>query len=241
MVKKKVSEEEVATAVMQHLITEGWDCYPEVLLPGGRADIVAVRDLPFSQGKLVHIIETKTNWSLSLLEQAVNRQGFAHYVSIAAPGIGRGNREINRFFELLCTARGIGIIIVEGVLEPKVELYRIQPAKLCRGLKSAKKFNWGPWKTLAALHPDQKNYTPGTTGKAGYSTPFRRTMDRCVDYVRKHPGCTVKELVGAVESHYARPTGFKQGILMWLEKREEIRVDTSGSVYKFYPIDSTTG
>ena len=73
MERRKYTETEVANAVMEHLCAEGWDCYPEVVLPGGRADIVAVRPMPFSNGNTVHIVECKTSWSATLLEQAIDR------------------------------------------------------------------------------------------------------------------------------------------------------------------------
>ena len=236
MAQQKFTETEVATAVMEHFSAEGWDCYPEVVLPSGRADIVAVRPMPFSNGKTVHMIETKTSWSLSLLEQALARQEFAHYVSIAAPK----TKSYNTLFWILCKAFGIGMMEVSGA-DPHVDEYRDYPAKLSRGLKAAKKFGWGPWRTLASLHDDQKRFTPGSTVSAGYSTAFSRTMDDCADFVRENPGCTVKELVESIPSHYASKSGFKQGVLTWLEKRyDDIEARREGRCIRFYPEGSPT-
>lgn len=227
----KFTEAEVAQAVMEHFSAEGWDCYPEVEIPGGRADIVAVRPLPFSSSRIVHIIETKTSWSLSLLEQALYRRELAHYVSIAAPR----TKRYNRLFWILCRDYGIGMMEIVGA-DPHVQPHRDYPAKLSRGLKSAKKLGLGPWRTLASLHEDQKRFTPGSTASAGYSTAFSRTMDSCADYVRKNPGATVKEIIEQVASHYASKSGFKQGVLVWLEKRfDDIEARREGRCIRFYP------
>lgn len=227
----KLSETQVAAAVMEYLAGQGWDCFPEVVLPWGRADIVAVRPMPFSNGRCVHIVETKTSWSLSLIEQALQRQEFAHYVSIAAPQTKKKHH--SPALRMICKDYGLGIMTVSGA-DPIVDEYRVEPARLCRGLRAAKRMNWGPWRTLSMLHEDQKRFVPGSATGSGYSTKFSRTMDRCERFIAKHPGCTVAELVAGVDSHYASNSGFKQGILSWLHKRPHIHAIKSGRAIQFY-------
>lgn len=214
---------------MAYLAGQGWDCYPEVVLPWGRADIVAVRDMPFSTSRCVHIVETKTSWSLSLIEQALQRQEFAHFVSIAAPK----TKQHRPGLWVICKHFGLGMITVAGI-DPRVDEYGVVPPRLCRGLKAAKRLNWGPWRTLACLHEDQKRFVPGSTTTAGYSTTFSRTMDRCERFIEENPGCTVAELVAGVDSHYASNSGFKQGILLWLHKRPRIHAVKEGRAIRFY-------
>ena len=61
-------------------------------------------------------------------------------------------------------------------------------------------------------------------------------MDRCASYVRDNPGCTVKEIVEQTHSHYASKGGFKQGVLMWLERRfDDIEARKEGRCIRFYP------
>lgn len=214
---------------MTSLENEGWDCYPEVVIPGGRADIVAVRKFPFNDQKCVHIIETKSTWSLSLLEQGFNRIGLAHHVSVAAP------TKHSRFFERLCRERGIGMYTLARSRDPQVDYYRILRPKLFRHKGSYR--HRGPNYTLSLLHEDQKNYAPGGTAADGYSTPFSRTMDRCVEYVKHNPGCTVNDIVKNVESHYASGASFRQGVLTWLETRNGVTIRTDRKPYQFFPDD----
>ena len=226
-----VTEAAVAKAVMSYLVLEGWECWPEVELPEGRADIVGVRPFPFlPHRRCVHIVETKTSWSLSLLEQAISRRQYAHYVSLAAP------TKVNNYFSKLCRREGIGLIRVHARgAECDVSQWDavIQQPALQRHKHGVRYF--GPQRCLDALHEDQKRYTPGSTADAGYSTPWRRTMDRAAKYVAEHPGCTVKELARAVEHHYSNAGGARQGFLIWLEKRADIEARKEHGAMRFYP------
>lgn len=93
----------------------------------------------------------------------------------------------------------------------------------------------GPSRTLELLDEDMKRYAPGTTAAAGYSTAWRRTMDRCAAFVKQHPGCTVKEIIEQVDYHYASKSGARQGILLWLQKREDVDARHEGRCIRFYP------
>lgn len=227
----KITEATVAAAVMEHLVEDGWECWPEVVLPEGRADIVAVRPFPFmAHRRSVHIVETKTSWSLTLLEQAVSRKQYAHYVSIAAP------TNPNNYFVKLCRREGIGLIRLRPHgAECSVDSYtdyNYSRAALQRHKRGDRYF--GPDRTLAALHEDQKRFAPGTTAAAGYSTAWARTMGRAVEYVGKNPGVTAKQLASAVEHHYSNNAGARQGFLLWLSKRPEISARKEGGAMRFY-------
>lgn len=228
MAAKKHTEAEVAAAVMDYMVAEGYDCYPEVECAEGRADIVGVRPFPFMpHRKCVHIVETKTSWSLDLLEQAARRQGYAHYVSIAAP------TRPNNYFSWLCKREGIGLIrFYDGVGDLRIAETQQYPPRLNRHRPGR---SFGPDRVLEALHDDQKRYAPGSTSDQGYSTAWRRTMDRAAEYVRTHPGCTVRELVDNVEHHYTRDAGARQGLLLWLPKRQDIEARHEAGAMRFYP------
>jgi hypothetical protein len=231
------TESQVAAAVMAHLISDGWECWPEVVLPEGRADIVAVRPFPFMpHRRCVHIVETKVTWSVALLEQAVSRCQYAHFSSIAAPG------RVSTFYARLCRDFGVGVLPVfrrsdgSGGFEYDVDSYLLDrqlAPRLNRHRRGDRYF--GPHRTLAALCEDQKRYAPGGTASSGYSTPWRRTMDAAVRFVAAHPGATVKELVAGISHHYASSASARQGLLVWLEKRVEVEARREGRVIRFYP------
>ena len=240
MVRITRTEAQIAAVVMAEMQDQGWNCYPEVEISGGRADIIGVQSFPFMPNRqCVMIVETKTSWSLSLLEQAWNRTAFAHYVLIAAP------TQPSFFYERLCRERGIGMIRFEKSADLRIDRYKALEPRLQRH-RDAHKLNrkdrqsgrlpyWGPDYVLARLHEDMKRYAPGTQSSGGFSTPFRRTMDRCEKFVRDHPGSTVKEIIEAVDNHYANISGFKQGVLKWLDKRDGIEARNEGGRFRFYP------
>lgn len=224
----KRTETEVAQTVMEWMLDQRWDCYPEAELGSGRADIVGVRPFPFMpHRKCVHIVECKTSWTISLLEQAFDRMAYAHYVSIAAPTVPA------RMYEWICKRYGIGMIRFNkngSINEYNPSIY----GRLMRHKHSS--YPSGPDRVLSRLHQDMKRYSPGSTSASGYSTPWRRTMDRCVEFVRDNPGCTVKEIVEKVEYHYASKSGARQGILLWLSQREGIKTVKEGNAIHFYPV-----
>ena len=226
MAAVKRTETEVAAVVMTAMQAEGWDCYPEVIVPGGRADIVGVREFPFMKRRCVWIVECKTTWALSLLEQGVDRMGFAHHVSIAAPS------EPSFFYETLCRERGIGMIRFHPKMaDLTISEHGCLEPRLCR---HGRHEMFGPGRTLESLHPDQKNAAPGSSSAGWYSTPFNRTMKRCAEYVREHPGCTVKEIVANVETHYSTIGSAKQCLLKWLEKQDGVEARIENRSMRFY-------
>lgn len=226
MARRKYTEAEVAAVVMEELTAQGWDCYPEVEIPSGRADIVAIQSFPYlPHRQCVYIVETKTSWSLSVLEQAWYRSCYAHYVSVAAP------TKVGYFFERLCRERGIGLIRFDQRsydlkidwargLEPRLQRHRAREIA-------------GPAGTLGRLHEDMKRYAPGTSGS--YSTPFKRTMDKCRQYVHDNPGATVVDIASNVVSHHAKLSSFNQAILKFLGQQDGIEARNEGGCYRFYP------
>jgi len=233
MVGVKRSEAEVAQVVMNWMTGQLWDCYPEVELPGGRADIVGVRPFPFMPHRqCVHIVECKTSWTLTLLEQAQQRLRYAHFVSIAAP------TRMSSFYKQLALDMGLGVIKFYGRADLTIDEYGIEHGRMCRHVFNRNRrftgeYRSGPEYLLTLLDEDMKNYAPGTS--SGYSSPWRRTMDRCVKFVQANPGCTVKDIIESIDHHYASKSGAKQGVLLWLQKREEISVSKKGNAICFYP------
>lgn len=238
MTRKKVTEAEVAATALEHFAAGGWDCYPEVSLPwGGRADIVATRPFPFMEHRTcVHIIECKTSWSLSLLEQAMQRIAFANYVTIIAP------TQIGEFYERLCRQHGIGVMKFARRYE-KFRYHLRLPLQIdeCRSIAPRPvrhrrpNLGFGPGRVLDSLHEDMKRYTPGTQASSGYSTPWRRTMDTAAAFVQDNPGCTVNDVLASCEHHYANNSSAKQGFLVWLQKRGDIEARKEGRCIRFYP------
>ena len=199
------NEAELAALVMARLEADGWDCYPEAQFRSylGRADIAAKR------GRILWVVECKTTFGLSVIAQARAWKGYANYRSVAVP-MGRSSGGRSMASEI-CALLGIGILEVGkdrvyGGTDNRVrELIR---PRLDR------KVGYG---LVDCLHPDMKRYAPGTTSGEGYSTPFSRTMDRCIEFIKERPGCTVKELIESIDHHYASLASAKTAIPYWLD------------------------
>lgn len=235
--KSRFTEAEIAQAVMDELTSMGWDCYPEVVLPHGmsRADIVAVRPFPFMPGrKMVHIVECKSSWTLSLLEQGLHRTRFAHFVSLASQG------RCSFMYDRLCAERRLGRIAIDSHRIPRSGGFELL-AEPGNQIRSKNKFA-AEWvkKLVDSLHPDMKNYRPGTTSAQGFSTPWRRTMDAAARFVADNPGCTVAEIVDSVPTHYVSIAGAKTGVLTWLQERDDVRLDDTDRPYRFYPAEASS-
>ncbi len=211
-----MKETDIAGPVMAWLERQEWDCYPEADVhggSGGRADIAAV------SGRILWIVEAKTSLSLALLEQAIGWKRAAHYISIAVPGV----RPINAFAADLCRDHGIGIIRAgrHDVIEwarPRLHRHNHQSAQ----------------RIIGSLHPDMKRYAPGGTSSSGYSTAYRRTMDRVKDFIKWNPGCTIGEIVKGVEHHYASSSTARSVIPQRLIDLEKVTMVRDGKLMRFY-------
>lgn len=215
---------------MDWLTADSWDCYPEAQFHAytHRADIAAVR-----HGYL-HIVECKLSMSLSLLAQAEAWIGRAHYISVAVPS-GTKTNNGSYLAEQWCRHHGIGVFKVSThhnfggrELEP---VYRCEWPRLNRAAhKTARE-------RIGRLHDDMKRYAPGT--QAGYSSPYRRTMDQVHEFIKGQPGCTVKEILSHCTHHYLTDATARSCIpknLMTIEKG--IRAEKDGRVWRFYPAEA---
>lgn len=220
-----MDETDVAMPVMDWMIGQKWDCYPEAQFRsyGARADIVGV------QNGLVWIVEVKTRLSHALLEQAANWRGRAHYVSIAFPS---RRKALPSVVDVYCDLMGLGVISV------RMEDWRdqIQPIEI-----KAPRLNRCAHRNAKAiitkLHEDMKQYAPGNNS-GDYSSPFNRTMIAARLYVKNHPGCTAKELAENVDHHYLNSATARSCFVTWLRGSERygIRAEQDGKRLRFYPV-----
>jgi hypothetical protein len=184
-----VSEVVIARVVTAYLRELGWACYFEVALGGHRADIVA------RQGPLTWVVETKTAFSLAVLEQAEGWTGFANYVSVAVP------HTRNRFGLRVARHFGIGVLFVgEKVTEQVGPVLRRQISEVLR-------------KSLAPEH--QTWCEPGTQG--GHYSPFAATVRAVHDALRGRPeGMTMREIVDSIEHHYNSDSTARSTLPRWI-------------------------
>lgn len=222
-----MKEAALAKVIMDRLIDDGWDCYPEAEFKtySGRADIAAKR------GRILWVVECKTTLGLGVIAQARAWKGYANYRSVAVPK-GRYTKSRSMAIEV-CSLLGIGVLEVyeEGFTNPKKMVRESVRPRLDRKIGG---------KFVDLLHEDMKRYAPGSTSDKGYSTPWKRTMDAAVAFIQRQPGCTVRELLDSIDHHYHSLSSAKTAVPNWLrDPRFPVDVKKEGNCLKLYPKETT--
>jgi hypothetical protein len=170
----KISETEIARAVVEMLREWGWEVYQEVVGPAGRCDIVGKR------GNILWAIECKVNFGFAVLEQAYHWRGYANYVSVAVKSKpSRLGREI---------AGGMGIGVMSCGCE---EIHEVEKPRLMRRIHPLK------------LYEEQKTFCEAGSSCGGHWTDFKRTVRALVAEVNKNPGIQFDTLVKSLDHHYS--------------------------------------
>lgn len=185
-----MTEVEVGQAVVSHLSECGYEVYQEVPLTYfdsigvKRADIVYVHQ---SIPKIVGVVECKSTLSTQLLDQAYKWTSYAHHIWVAAPCSRRG---ISPVVMMILEHLGIGLMVVD---DDGIHI-RINP-----------KINRKAYATAIRKSLNDKQKTENVAGmKYGHWTPFKETCFNLLRFVEKHPGCSLKESIGSIDTHYRR-------------------------------------
>ena len=159
----------------------------EVKSEVGPADVVGVRD-----GEEPVVVELKTGFSLTLLQQAVARQAVTDRVYVAVPRwSGKAGWRAFKGNISLCKRLGLGVLSVrlaEGAVQVHCDPVPFQPRK--SKLKRARLI-----KEFAARRGDPN--LGGTRGQV--ETAYKQDVQVCATYLAEHGPCS-----GAV---IARATG----------------------------------
>lgn len=222
MTQGRFSEAEIGAAAQQYLAARGWDTYPEVAVRGVRADLVGRR------GPVLWVVECKTSPSLKLLEQAFRWVGHAHYISVVT------DRPCSAFLKRLLREKGVGSHRVTQGYDRAQHRVVAEISDL--------EWLWGKpclfrrpdcTDLIKALHPDQKNYRPGT--QAGFSSPWRRTMEASVDLIRRAPGVSTRTIVEKIDHHYHTDKSAVRNIISWLHADERVVARKENRQIVWYP------
>lgn len=188
------SEVELAEEVVKWLKDLKFEVYQEVQTGPccPIADIVAV------QNNIYWIIETKIAYGLEVMEQAFYWKRMANYVSIATP-----RRKGSPLKDWILKQMGVGHLETE----PGHIIERVKPS-LARIKKEAS--------IKQHLKEQQKSWSKAGNNEGSRWTPFAQTCENITDYVKKHPGCTLKEMIDNVETHYRSTSSAKNSLRQWL-------------------------
>lgn len=242
MKRDRVREEDLAKAVIVYLRGLGWKTYNEVSFGTGskRADIVAEKN------GLVWIVECKVRLSYDVIEQVLGWRGSAHYLSVAARIRSRSNELIDHLLEYY----GIGYIPIENqtVKYPNLETGRIDfnsengvkcdhPDHKSPRILSRSRFHHEFIRRLilSRLTEDLNQY-PAGNARSEFWSPFRETRRNVIDFVRKNPGCTLKELSANIDHHYGNNAAAKSALYGWITKGviSEVELKRAGKLVRLY-------
>jgi hypothetical protein len=191
-----MTEIELAQKFVEYL-SDIYDLYYEV----GNVDIVG------KAGSIVIKVEVKKHLNFKVIEQANRNIRSCHYSYIAVP---RSSARNNSFGLTICERFGIGALIyndtLQGYCVPVEE--RVKPH-----------FNRGANVSFAKkLNADSiyKRATPGA--KSGETvTAFSCMVDEVRQYVRMHPGCTIKKMFEDVKHHYSSMTSARSCLIQYID------------------------
>lgn len=197
---KAHKEEDYAALVVVWLRDLRWEVYQEVEAGEGIADIVAV------QGPLVWVIEVKKQFGIEVVGQAARWSGCANLLSVATGVSGRRYSAGRCFLEDAMRHRGIGWIrvAVDGLESPVHEL--VHPRLHRRTSKLLRQ----------KLREEQKIFAKAGNALGHRFTPFKQTCGRVLKYVTLHPGCSMGELLGGVDTHYNRVSTARSCLSRWI-------------------------
>ena len=176
-----MSETELYEPIKQLLESQGYEVKAEV----GPADVVAVRG-----NEAPVIVELKTAFSLSLLQQATERQALTDSVYVAVPAKQAKNarRSLKRNLKL-CRRLGLGLITVR-IRDSHVEIHADPVPYRPRQSKR---------KREAMLREFAKRTGDPNTGgstRQGIVTAYRQDAIKCVEFLTEH-GATKAAKVAA--------------------------------------------
>ncbi|WP_421703219.1 DUF2161 domain-containing phosphodiesterase [Aliiroseovarius sp.] len=209
-----IKETELYAPVKAWLEGLGYEVKGEV----GAADVVAVQD-----GAEPVVVELKTGFSLTLLQQACARQAVTDAVYVAVPRwAGKAGWRAFKGNTGLCKRLGLGVLSVrlkDGFVQVHADPGPYQPRKS----KLRKSRLLGEFAKRAG-DPNEG----GTRGKV--VTAYRQDAERCRDYLAEHGAARGRDVAKATGVERAT-TIMRDNHYGWFEKVEK-------GVYRLFDITS---
>jgi len=190
-----MKETELAQKFVDYL--SDYDLYFEVDYAGHTVDIVAITDI-FSTS-----LEVKTSFNFKVFEQALTNKPYFNYSYIGVPCFND-----NFIQRKLCKDYGIGLLIYDtkgynDIREIVVPKFNRISNKILR----------------TRLHEFNKTSKPGSkNGDSNKITAFGITVDNITKYVKRHEGCTIKEMIENISHHYDNNRLALNSTYQWIKK-----------------------
>lgn len=191
-----MKETELAQKFVEYL--SAFDLYFEVDYYRS-VDIVALSE------SISSAFEVKTTFNFKVFEQALGNRPHFNYSYICVPDF--NDRIIQR---KLCEDYGIGLLCYDAT-GGYSDVREIVHPKLNRHTNNKK--------LVEQLHERNKRSLPGSkSGDSAKITAFGVTVENAIRYVRRHPGCTLKEMVDNIGHHYDSNILARKNLYQWIYK-----------------------
>jgi len=190
-----MKEKELAKYFIDYLSC--YDLYFEI--PMLKVDIVA------KHNNILMAFEVKTSLNFRVIEQAAYNYNWFNYSYICVPWAQNMN-----FAKRVCSLFGIGILTIHvsgNMAWGDVNEY-LKPV-LNRSAHSLKR--------NIKLPEYSKRSIAGASGSDGTTiTPFKITVENIVEYIKKNPDPTIKEVFENVETHYHSFSSARSSLYQWV-------------------------
>jgi len=146
-------------------------------------------------------VEVKLSLNFDVIEQAKKNKFYCTYSYIAVP-----EPKHKHFGYEICEMLGIGVLVYKSGNFNEIKEY-IKPNVNRHLYNKFYRLNLEPYMKLS---------------KAGAATdritPYKITIDRMVNYIRRHPNCKLKDCLNNIDFHWSNITSAKGCIYAWLNK-----------------------
>lgn len=237
--KRKLTEEDLARHVIDWLEEQHWDIYQEVSFGQGAPTV----DIVAKQNYLIWMIEVKTTLNLDVLAQAEYNRFYAHFSSVAVPGVKREHYNRGRKMAYgICRNLGIGLLVIDERESPQWRYMHEGPETIVevktkvRPALHRSSHRMATNSVIPILRPEHKTHGKAGTNRGGYFTPYRATMNEVRSIMEKSPGCTIKEIMEKLtQHHYAHDKSALASIQAGLRQFEDwCRIETVGNTNHYY-------
>lgn len=228
----KIKESDLAKAVIKFLSQDGWDIYQEVQCGEKIADIVAVRD------GITMIVECKTTFGIQLMEQVLwwRQMQAANFICVATPSYKNQDDTVRKWF---LRQTGIGHIKINFQNKTFQQVLDYLPSNYATAPTLIRNSNFLNIKDY--LHEAQKTYAEAGNNNGKRWTPFTQTREEIYNFVKKNPGCSIKEMMRHIKHHWATDQSAYCCLTKYLgnDPIPFIRVERDGKSYKLYYCDGS--
>lgn len=230
--KRRIAETDVGRAVSSYWGDLEFENFHEVQVDGycWRADLVSRR------GPEIIVTECKTALSMDVMAQAHRWlvTGYCNRAYVAVPWA--RNSDGRHFAREVLRRFGIGLLTVQWSGNGDNWIVEAFDGRLVRKtpLKEALTRRLGEHLQTGVI--------AGSSG-GGYWTPFAETCRNVRDFVRGHPGASLKEVIDSTAHHYSTPATARACISKWAQsgRMNGVEARREGNRLAFYPVETKAG